>query len=335
MRSFLMFCRHTLKQPLVWLIVVTLFLISFFSFGYAAVNKNLPCAVCSEDVSENAQAVMDSLDPEYFLVCSSRSEVLSLMRRGRVDCGAVLLPGFGQRMEQFSMDQCTEFLVSPRTSLEAMYKFLLLITIYNEYTPYLTITGFKEFGLSITLEEVHEYFRRIKPEITPLSFVVTNVDGVSVDLVPSIDLPIGLIAIAGFLAYGFYAIGIVRRRGNRVKARFSKWSMLSEVFWPRLIPACLLLFAGSAIGVILGQSFLSFPVGSVILGLGLYYLLLTILFSVLIQLPFSDHVLICIVALDASISLLMCPLFWDISLFISWFKMLRIICVPYWLYLLI
>ena len=64
-------------------------------------------------------------------------------------------------------------------------------------------------------------------------------------------------------------------------------------------------------------------------------ILLTVLFSIMIQIRLSDHVWICVIALEATISLLLCPLFWDVTLYLTWFKAIRFFCVPYWLYTLI
>ena len=335
MNSLPLFFRSTLKEPLIWLISAILLLVSFFSFGYASVNKILPCAICSEDLSEDSSRLFEDLDPDQFIFCENRAEVLKMMRRGKADCGAVVLSGFSEKLASGAPEASVEILVSPRTALDARYKFLILGTIYKTYAPYLTIKGFDEFGLSITLEEVAEYFERIQPDIKPLTFLVTNVDGANVGNKPGIDLPVGLISIAVFIAYGFFAIGIVRRRSRIVKPRFSNRRLLFNVYLPRLIPACALIFFSASAGILLGQILLDFAAWRLIAGLFLYMILLTVLFSIMIQIRLSDHVWICVIALEATISLLLCPLFWDVTLYLTWFKAIRFFCVPYWLYTLI
>ena len=334
MRNFTLFLAHTLRMPLTWLLLVVLTALSAISFGYSNVHHNLPCAVFAEDDSETARHIMDGMQSDEYLITDSREAFMDAIRRGKADCGIILKAGLDERMESMDLTDCAEMWVSPRTSLERMYGLLVSSRIYNEFAPYLTIRAFSDYGYSITLSSVKEYFLNIREEITPLTFTITDIDGAPVNEAPGIDLPLSLIAIASWIAFGFYSIGVLRRRSRSITLRFSRWQRVQKVQIPQILGTGLCFCISVLAGILLGRLLLPFALGHLLLKAVLYFLILMVLFLLLCETPLSDHVLICIIALDASLSLVLCPLFWDITAYAPWLSYVRMISVPYWIFLL-
>ena len=334
MKNFTLFLVHTLRMPLTWLLMIVLAVLSAISFGYSNVHQNLPCAVYAEDDSLTAQHILSNMQTEEYLIMDSREAFMNAIRRGKADCGIIIKAGLDSRMEQMDLTECAEMWVTPRTALERMYSLLVASRIFNEFAPYLTIRAFKDYGYSISLESVKDYFIKIRDEITPLTFTITDIDGAPVTEAPGVDLPLSIIAIASWIAFGFYSIGIVRRRTRSAAVRFPSFKRIWDVQLPQLVCTGIVLCASVLIGILLGRLLLVFSLGRLLLKAVLYFAILTVLLLLLLETPLSDHVLICIIALDASLSLLLCPLFWDISAYSQTLSYLRLISVPYWIFLL-
>ncbi|MCR5005251.1 MAG: hypothetical protein K6A77_05050 [Clostridiales bacterium] len=334
MKTFTLFLKRTLHMPLTWLLLVVLMVLSAISFGYSNVHHNLPCAVFAEDDSITSQHILNGMQTDEYLITDSREAFMNAIRRGKADCGIILKAGLDERMEAMDLTDCAEMWVSPRTSLERMYTLLVSSRIFNEFTPYLTIRAFHDYGYTISLSSVKEYFVKIREEITPLTFTITDIEGAPVTEAPGIDLPLSVIAIASWIAFGFYSIGILRRRTRSTALRFKHRQRIRFVQIPQTISIGLCLCLSVLLGILLGRFLLPFAVGRVLLKAVLYFMILTILFLLLMETPLSDHVLICIIALDASLSLVLCPLFWDITAYAPWLSYIRLISIPYWIFLL-
>ena len=334
MNKFTLFLVHTLRMPLTWLLLIVLVVLSAISFGYSNVHQNLPCVVYAEDDSLTAQHILSNMQTEEYIITDNREDFMNKIRRGKADCGIIIKAGLDERMEQMDLSACAEMWVSPRTALERMYSLLVASRIYNEFAPYLTIRAFKDYGYTISLESVKDYFVKIRDEITPLTFTITDIDGAPVTEAPGVDLPLSIIAIASWIAFGFYSVGILRRRTRSTAIRFPSFSRIWNVQLPQLVCTGLVLCASVLIGILLGHLLLVFSLGRLLLKTVLYFAILTVLLLLLLETRLSDHVLICIIALDASLSLLLCPLFWDISAYSQALSYLRLISVPYWIFLL-
>ena len=334
MKTFTLFLKHTLHMPLTWLLLIVLTVLSAISFGYSNVHHNLPCAVFAEDDSITSRHILEGMQTDEYLITASREEFMNTIRRGKADCGIILKAGLDERMKEMDLTSCAEMWVSPRTSLERMYSLLVSSRIYNEFAPYLTIRAFRDYGYTISLASVKDYFVKIRDEITPLTFTMTDIEGAPVSEAPGVDLPLSVIAIASWIAFGFYSVGILRRRTRRTALRFTHRQRLQNVQIPQMLSAGLCLCLSVLLGILLGRFLLPFAAGRILLKTVLYFMILTILFLLLMETSLSDHVLICIIALDASLSLVLCPLFWDIAAYAPWLGYVRLISIPYWIFLL-
>lgn len=335
MRNTGLFLRKYLRTPSVLFGAVLLLLVSSLGFGYDSLRETLPCAICSEEDSAEAEAVLGYLSDYDFVIYETREEVEAAVRSGTADCGAILREGFEEAMESGEMEGVCEFLLSSRTSLQSTYSLLLAGGILEVYTPYLTAQAFADEGYELFQEEVDAYFAQAMEEITALDFVIVDVEGNEVSEEPTILLPTGLIAIAGFTAYGFLAVACVRRPSEPVRVRFAgRSAYFRSAILPRLLSTGLLLLAATLIGIALGRRLLIFDLSAFALSVILYYGILTALFAGMILLPLPDHVLILIVAAEAAVSLVLCPLHMNIVLFVPQARVLRALDVPYWLYVL-
>ena len=335
MKNCLLFLVKALHTPQILLSAALLFLISFFAFGYADLRENLPCAIVSEDNSDEAGALLEYLTEYDFVVYDSREEAEAAVSDGSVDCAAVISDGLLQRMSSGDMEGVCDLMISDRTAQKDTYSLLLCAAILQVYAPCLTQNALASQGYPLTEEQTAEYFARAESEITPLQFQVIDVEGNAVSAEPTDLLPVGLIAISAFLLYGFLSIALVRRRSESVRIRFtSPRDYCAGVLLPRLLPVGFLLTCASCVGILCGHIFLDFdllPLLAAVIG---YFAALTILLTLLMLLPASGHFLTCAVGLDAAVSLILCPLYLNIALILPGSEILRVISIPFLLYLL-
>ncbi len=325
-----LFLKLTVRTALAGALL--LFVITWLSFGYSKVSTMNGCAICTEDTSPEAQELLDSLDPVRFHRVATREEALRAVQSGAADCGMVLRSGLAARLQSVDLDGCMELLVSPLSQMERSLTMETTSRLYDLVAPYLTQKAIADYGFELSMEQVQTYFRRAEAEITPLSFTITDVAGTDVDAVPSTELPLGLIAIAGFIIYGFLVVGRIRPKLRNVRGRFSAKGWLVHAAMPRILPTGLLLCLAALLGAIPGSLTAGVACLPILVSIFLYFLALSILFLFMPMLPFSDHVLICLIALEAAISLVLCPLFWDIASVLPLTRYLRWFSIPYWIY---
>ena len=335
MKNLWLITRRSLRNPLILLTAGILLIIVGLSFGYTSVHQNLPCAIYLKEESALGDQLTDFLDHYHFVKVSSEEEIIRMMQNGSADCGLVVEAGLEQHMQAGQMENIATFLVSPRTSLERSYSLITIGAIMRLYAPYFTEHAIREYGYETTFDDVLHYFDRSRAEMTDLSFKIEDVDGITVSQKPSVNLSIGLIALTGFLAYGFFAVGLVRRKAALVRSRFNRSGLWRCVVLPRLLPLGLIFCLASILGVLVGKLFLSFAAWPLILASVVYYAFLTFLFSLLLILPLSDHMLICLIALDTVLSLILLPIYRDFAAYVPVLKILRTVSVPYLLFLLL
>ena len=122
------------------------------------------------------------------------------------------------------------------------------------------------------------------------------------------------------------------KAGKDMRMRFSSTaSRYASCLLPQSVAAALLLYLAAAAGVLVASRLFFVPTASLLVGLIPYLAILSLLFSLLLLLPVSPQVLVCVIAADAVISLVLCPLFSATGL-VPILPSLRVFSVPYSLY---
>ena len=328
------FLKTFVKKPVVWLTFVVVLLVSFFAFSTTELRDDLPCAVYSEDGSDEAQSIVSYLEKNGFYVCSSHEELSEMIKKGKADAGLVINEGLMDKMESGSLSRCANFYISDRTQNESLYKLMSAVAIYQTFMPYKAAQAASTYGYDADAGDIISYRDEIESRVNPLEFEIVSLDGAALDTGDNFDLPIGVLSISIFAILGFLCTGLIRRTGRQVKIRFYSFK---EFFFKCMVPQCammgLIVYAASAIGLLISAAFFSCPVLKLLISLFIYIFILIWLFALISVLPLSDHLLVSIIAIDAAVSLVLCPLYEVTSLLIGYIGPLRCISAPYLMFM--
>ena len=113
-------------------------------------------------------------------------------------------------------------------------------------------------------------------------------------------------------------------------------SFVGRCILPQNIVSGLFVFIASAAGTgVAAAAGNAVPFGMLILPFLLYIIVLILIFTVLILIPISDNLLVCIIAVDAAVSLILCPLYSGSNLLLGFIAPFRLVSIPYYLFLLL
>lgn len=333
MRNLLLFLRHCLKSPTVLLSMGIVGLVASLSFGYTALKEDRPCVIFDADSTAPSQAVLDYLETREFQLCDSREALLEELQTGNADCGIVLKEGFAEALEAGNLRNCAELLVTSRTSRDNTFSMIALVGIYRQYAPYLAAEIAENQGLPSDPQAIISGYETYEGTVPKLEFQVTSVAGQVLEEAPSTNLPMALIAISIMVAFGFLSMGGLRRSTAALRPRFSVRRLLLLEILPQSAALALCLWLGAALGAVLGSFRFYVPLSTLLPALLGYTLALGWFFSFLLAAGLSAHALSSLIALDAAISLFLCPAYWDIALYAPVLTPVRVLSIPYWLYL--
>lgn len=348
MKNLFFFLKQSFRRPAVLFTALVLMAACAFSFSYHQASVQLPCAVYSEDDSEEAEKFLEALKPYGFEICDSREEAIQQVRSGRADCALIVHDDLASKVaaladpsgtrgndDSHRAASCCELLVTSRTSLAESYTTIASALLYSTFTPQLTTQAFQNQGYDIDEASVQELIQRSSASMTPLSFEMTDLSGKTLEDSVNFRFPAGCIAIALFLSMGLLSVTYVRSSSKAVRVRLSTASYYGSVILPRMAALALVLGAAAVAGILIGNAFMDFPTGHLIAAVLVYDLLLVLFFSLILFLPVSDPFLITAISLNALLSLALCPLYRDFTLYFEQLSPLRFLSVPYWLYLLL
>lgn len=336
MRELFFFLKSFLKKPVMWVSLAVVFAVSFFAFASAALREPLPCALYSEDAGKEAQKVVAYLEENGFHVCGSYDEAQEMVMTGKADTGVILRDGFGEKLAEADLRECTELIVSERSQKTSMYKLMAAVAIYQQLMPYSAAEVAVTMGYDADYEDITAFEEEIKDRVNPLEFHITSVDGADIEVQENFDLPIGIAAICCFAILGFLCVAVNRRNGRMVRQRFESFgSFALRCILPQNIASGLYVLiaagAGTAAAAAAGYAV---PFSELALPFVLYMVLLVLIFTVLVITPLSDNLLICIIAIDAAVSLVLCPLYSGSNLLLGFIAPFRMFSIPYYMFLL-
>ncbi len=333
MKNTIFFLKSYIKMPVIIGSLIVLAFVSFFSFATKEFKNDLPCAIFSADMSEEAQNVAAYLQKKGYKLCGSSDEVIEMIENGSADCGVVIKEGFKDKILNYDLSKCAEFIVSDRTVNASLYRLMSAAAIYRTYLPYKSLETMQSFGYEASYSDIERYAKAVSSNMNMLEFEIVNVDGAVIDTGDNNNLPIGVLSIAVFSMFGFLCTGFLRRTARSVRIRFQNGR---DFFLKCVVPQSgavgILTFIASAAGLFTASRFYTVSIFKLLVALAIYVFILVWLLSFISILPISDYALLCIIALDAAISLILCPLYDGTSLLVSYIKPLRYISAPYILF---
>lgn len=335
MSTWFFFLRSYIKRPVMWICSALVILLAVFAFSTGHFRHSLPCAVYSEDPSKEASDVLDYLQGTGFAAAGSAEELYEMVKTGKADTGILLVNEFSEYLEEGNLSKSAVFVISERSMRVHINKLMGAVAIYQELQPYLTAITAAKYGYDASAQDISAYREIVVGMTNPLYFEIVSVDGALDDVTDNYDLAIGIVIISCFVVIGFICAGPVRRNSRKVRQRFSGFG---QFYLKCMLPQCASVGAIAAIsglaGFLISALFLEVPLADIILPFIITMAVMTVFFSLFSCLPVSDHLLVCIIAVDAALSLVLCPLYSATNLLGGYIGPFRFLSLPYLMFAL-
>ncbi len=327
MKTFLFSVKHMLRTPLFFVLTALVLLLPplLYAVGnHSSIPKTVYVLEDPED--PESQRMASYLDHEGFEPVSDEATLRKGLCDGTIDSGILIPADFSERLESHDVEGILRVLFTPTTLLPNIKKEEITAALFSVYAPYLT--GKSLEGTGITLEEVlDEYHRRMGDSATLVfTFDIIEESGAPVqEAETGRRFFLGALSLLLFLALYFAVASPLFDRFRSISERIGR----KAAFFSILLPGSLL----RAFVLALAAFFASLFAGQVTLlpGILLFIALVTVVHYLLLALPGGNWKDIAVLFF-AAFSLVLCPIFLDLSLFYHPLRVIRFFVPPYWLW---
>lgn len=304
-------------------------------------NVHIKVALFTKDkggISDKAiETLTEQKDIIEFIECESREELRAMVAGSKCQCGYILPENLEEKFDlnlfRNSIDVMTgTYSISPLTDemvFSAVYRHYALHILNN----YIDDTGlFKEYSSKEIKKELSELYNKYLIDGSTFSFSYHNEDAVSKDT--SVLLPgylilsvRGLLSVAIFISGFAGAIQLYRDRKNCIFRTLSGIRLRFAEFMVILAPvtvtgiSCLISLAVSGSTANIFKEILS----------AIFYIISVVLFCYILFIIFKNEVSFCaMIPVFIMASLLICPVFIDITEFNHNLGILQQLFPPTW-----
>jgi len=297
-------------------------------------NETLPPAgVCISDKGVISERISKHLSELGFELCQSEEIMRKRISSGEYDCGAVIPEGFGEKLASGMLDEAVLFITSPTSFAPDVYQNQLSAAIFAEYAPYITAEALS--GMEITAEEALEAYRQRLDggQVFSFDIVYSGTEEESAEPQRASAYTLAAASLMIFAVMSHSCCGIVRADSRLLSKRIGGGRMFVCSVLPDLGVRVIgvILACGVAVGLsgVLGGGIPP----RLLLAIALYTLAVTVFTygaAVILRTPARLQFLSFFVILA---SLVLCPIYLDVSLFLPWIGYLRAALPTYWLWL--
>ena len=322
MRVLLFACKRALKSVSFLVMLAVCAVVIYIASLEGAAGNNPPAGVYGMGNSPAAQRVIDYLTTNGFVWYDDTEQMRRDVEVGQLDCAVILPDDLLQRMEREELEGCVEFLNSPLSFMPQLYQNQIAAAVFREYAPYICGRALKD--TVVPREEVVAEYEKLFEKGYVFSFELVNVDGVPVEANSERDLMMGAAALLIFAILmsagvdGFQREMIFRLGLRKTLTRIALPGVLVRAAFAAAVGGVALALAGAA---------------ELILPLAVYALVLSAL-SVLLAAVLPDerdrYILLTVILI---LSLALCPIYVDLTLFSPLLQSARSVLPPYWFYL--
>ncbi len=285
-----------------------------------------PAGCCFEDPADpDAQRLSAYLEKEGFIVCSDEAELRNAVDYGLLDAGVIIPAGLSEKLASFPENELLTFISSPSSLLPALWQGHAAAALFAVYAPYLTEDALSGSGLS--REEIFRaYHDRLDRGL--FTFRLESTEG---SLIPADDR--GTRFFTGALSLMLFITAVcgiflpVTAGTKQLAARITGRAAFRSYYLPAVLVRLLLLLTAGITALLLGGQPRLLP------ALLLFLPLLALAAALTAHIP-GDNTALIITAFLVILSLALCPIFTDLSLFLPVLGKLRLLLPPYWLWLL-
>ena len=319
--------KHLFRTPLFWILAALVLILPPLLLSVGKRSSVPRAAYVIENPEDNeSKRIAGYLERQGFERFDGEGSLRKELYEGSIDSGVIVPGNLTERLRDRDVEGVLRILYTPTTLFPEITRERITAALFSVYAPYLTAKSLSE--TEISLEEVlEEYHRRMgDPSTSVFTFDFIEKSGapVSEDSIEK-GFFIGALAILLYLALYFAVASPLTDRSREIATRIGKKAAFTSI----LLPGTLLrlpVLALSAFGAVLIAGELSMlpPVL-------LFIACVTAVHYLFLMLPggnWKDIVILFVTAF----SLVLCPIFVDLSLFYHPLRLIRFFLPPYHLW---
>lgn len=325
--------KRVLKNPLfLFMLVFLCFCVLFF--GSIEKEVTLPkTGVTLTDSDPEAVNLHNRLRDDGFIPYENEAVMCEAIRTGEIAMGVSVKAGLTERMLAGDMEGATKLFCTPTTSFITVTSLRISAHLGDIYAPYMTERMIKNYGITLTHEEVREYMDTCYAEDAQFEFVFSDMDGKPLERASySQSLIFGMLAVLLFCLFALCTCtekdASYRNLHDRLGTRRAFFSLLLPSYAVKYAVtlavtggacyACHIVY-GTDVSALFGRCalYLFFLMGvGALLWASLYYISRVQLFVMIV----------------AVASLGVCPIFVDIGFLADIPEFARMLLPPYFFY---
>ena len=287
-----------------------------------AAGKNPPAGVYGTDDSGAARRVMEYLTENGFVRYDDPEKMVSLVEQGELDCAVILPYDLLRRMEQGDMEGCVEFITGPLSFMPQLYQNHVSGAVFREYAPYISAHTLTD--TEIPADEIVEEYERMFEKGYVFSFELVGAGGVVVETDGRRELVMGAVAL---LVFALLVSAGVDGFGRDLILRLGLRRALTNIALPGVLVRAVFSTVACGTALMLADAAdLIGPLAVYVLVLGA----LNVFLAAVLPDERDRYILLTVVLI---LSLALCPIYVDITLFSPLLRSVRYLLPPYWFYL--
>ncbi len=294
--------------------------------------SQLPAGVVDKDGSALSKRVVEQLLQDNFVTFEEEEDLYRAVESGQLDCGVIFPAGLQKKIEAKSLDGDIKIIRSAQSLTEELYMGQVSAYLFAEIAPYITAEELQQ--LDISREEVLEKYHARMRQGYVFSFEILSQDALPIpENIKAKSLMTGVAAVMIYIVASLAVITVVHKDTKSLIPKLGKKACVRHVMFPVLVIRTLMICGATIVGIVAAEPLTS---GNreiqMILPVCLYTVLivLVLLFASLICPDTRVLYLLVFVVLTASV--VICPIYIDVTVLSPAFALVREFVPVYWLW---
>ena len=314
-------------SPLLLLLLSVLVLLPPLCAAAGRETKAPPAGyVCSAEKNDDIARLCRELEAMGFQPVSEASALRTAIAEGMVDCGVIIPESAPQAIPAHELDRLLLWVDSPSSQFSALYRASAAAALFSVTAPYYTADALAQSGISED-EVLAAYYAAMDGDMA-FRFEISSTSGAFyAGEERSARYLTGAMSMLVFIALFFGAALPLTDETQRISRRIGMAAARRSILLPGSAVRCGLILLAAALGCLLGNA------GALLLPVILYAVLVYSVSIFIAMLPGKGRK-ITFASLLCMLSLAVCPVFIDLSLFVPGIAFLRCLAPPAWLWLI-
>lgn len=296
------------------------------------VPEQLPAGVLNLDTSDMAERITARLLENDFIAYTEEKLLFQAVEEGKLDCGIIFPKGLEEKAITGALKQDVQVICSPQSLAEELYLGLVSACLFEEIAPY--ITAEKLAALNIPQNVVLDAYWDTMEQGYLFSFEILSEDGLPIpENQRAKDLMTGVLAVLLYILITMTVITAVHKDMRNLVPKLGMRKSVTHVLVPDLAIRLPIVCGAMILGLILAEPVTVGAVETDLILPACLYCVALLLTAVVAALICSDtRVLYLLVFVVLVASVVICPLYIDITVLNPAFVWAREFTPIYWLW---